>query len=60
MVLDCRTDTAKRLVMSHVRDVRMGRRNWLYLLSGLVRICGISYPQYMCKTFVFFLLFDNW
>ncbi|XP_068232916.1 glutamate receptor 1-like isoform X2 [Palaemon carinicauda] len=36
VVLDCGTDMAKKLIIGHVRDVHMGRRNYHYLLSGLV------------------------
>lgn len=36
VVLDCSTDTAKNVIINHVRDVHMGRRNFHYLLSGLV------------------------
>ncbi|XP_068222517.1 glutamate receptor 1-like isoform X2 [Palaemon carinicauda] len=36
VVLDCGTEMAKNLIIGHVRDLRMGRRNYHYLLSGLV------------------------
>lgn len=36
LVLDCSTDMAKQIVVSHVRDVTLGRRTYFYLLSGLV------------------------
>ncbi|XP_045107939.1 glutamate receptor 1-like isoform X2 [Portunus trituberculatus] len=36
VVLDCGTEMAKNLIIGHVRDVQMGRRNYHYLLSGLV------------------------
>ncbi|XP_069955932.1 glutamate receptor 1 isoform X3 [Cherax quadricarinatus] len=36
LVLDCSTEMAKSLIIGHVRDVQMGRRNYHYLLSGLV------------------------
>ncbi|XP_057665417.1 glutamate receptor 1-like isoform X2 [Diorhabda carinulata] len=36
VVLDCSTDTAKEIVVNHVRDISLGRRNYHYLLSGLV------------------------
>ncbi|KAK7037719.1 Glutamate receptor 2 [Halocaridina rubra] len=36
VVLDCGTEMAKKLIIGHVRDVQMGRRNYHYLLSGLV------------------------
>lgn len=38
MVLDCPTDMAKDIVVSHVRDVTLGRRTYHYLLSGLVSL----------------------
>ncbi|CAH1108328.1 unnamed protein product [Psylliodes chrysocephalus] len=36
VVLDCSTETAKEIVVSHVRDISLGRRNYHYLLSGLI------------------------
>ncbi|XP_017787276.1 PREDICTED: glutamate receptor 1-like isoform X2 [Nicrophorus vespilloides] len=36
VVLDCSADTAKEIVVSHVRDIALGRRTYHYLLSGLV------------------------
>lgn len=36
IVLDCPTDMAKEIVVSHVRDLSLGRRTYHYLLSGLV------------------------
>lgn len=36
LVLDCSTEMAKEIVVSHVRDVTLGRRTYFYLLSGLV------------------------
>jgi hypothetical protein len=36
VVLDCPTDMAKEIVVSHVRDVTLGKRTYHYLLSGLV------------------------
>ena len=44
MVLDCGTEMAKNLIIGHVRDVQMGRRNYHYLLSGLV-----SVPYLLCQ-----------
>uniref|UniRef100_A0A6P7GMM6 Glutamate receptor 1-like n=1 Tax=Diabrotica virgifera virgifera TaxID=50390 RepID=A0A6P7GMM6_DIAVI len=38
VVLDCSTETAKEIVVNHVRDISLGRRNYHYLLSGLVGI----------------------
>lgn len=38
IVLDCPTDMAKEIVVSHVRDVSLGRRTYHYLLSGLVSV----------------------
>jgi glutamate receptor 3 len=38
VVLDCRTSLASEIVVIHViEDVHLGRRNYHYLLSGLVR-----------------------
>lgn len=36
IVLDCSTEMAKQIVVSHVRDVKLGKRTYHYLLSGLV------------------------
>ncbi|XP_034938822.1 glutamate receptor 1-like isoform X2 [Chelonus insularis] len=36
IVLDCPTDMAKDIVVSHVRDITLGRRTYHYLLSGLI------------------------
>lgn len=38
VVLDCSADMAKEIVVSHVRDISLGKRTYHYLLSGLVRI----------------------
>lgn len=40
IVLDCPSDMAKEIVVSHVRDVSLGRRTYHYLLSGLVSNFG--------------------
>ncbi|XP_049961019.1 glutamate receptor 1-like [Schistocerca serialis cubense] len=36
IVLDCPTEMAKDIVVSHVRDVTLGKRTYHYLLSGLI------------------------
>ncbi|XP_052746614.1 glutamate receptor 1-like [Bicyclus anynana] len=36
VVLDCGTPLAKEVLVHHVRNVTLGRRNYHYLLSGLV------------------------
>ncbi|KAK4877739.1 hypothetical protein RN001_010245 [Aquatica leii] len=36
VVLDCTADTAKEIVVSHVRDITLGKRTYHYLLSGLI------------------------
>ncbi|KAG8038130.1 hypothetical protein G9C98_006455 [Cotesia typhae] len=36
IVLDCPTDMAKDIVVSHVRDIALGKRTYHYLLSGLI------------------------
>lgn len=38
IVLDCPTLIAKQIVVSHVKDIRLGKRTYHYLLSGLVNI----------------------
>uniref|UniRef100_A0A182T4R7 ANF_receptor domain-containing protein n=1 Tax=Anopheles maculatus TaxID=74869 RepID=A0A182T4R7_9DIPT len=35
IVLDCSTELAKDIVVSHVRDITLGKRTYHYLLSGL-------------------------
>ncbi|XP_017305182.1 glutamate receptor 1-like [Diaphorina citri] len=37
IVLDCATDMAKAIVVSHVRKVTLGKRTYHYLLSGLAQ-----------------------
>lgn len=49
VVLDCPTNIAKEIVVSHVRDVTLGRRTYHYLLSGLV-----SVNTYFCYFFFSF------
>ncbi|XP_055843535.1 glutamate receptor 1-like isoform X1 [Episyrphus balteatus] len=36
IVLDCPTEMAKEILITHVRDIALGRRTYHYLLSGLV------------------------
>lgn len=36
VILDSTTQLAKATLIMHVRDVQLGRRNYHYLLSGLV------------------------
>lgn len=36
VVLDCLADTAKNIIVQHVRDLQLGKRTYHYLLSGLV------------------------
>lgn len=36
VVLDCLADTAKNIIIEHVRNVQLGKRTYHYLLSGLV------------------------
>lgn len=38
IVLDCPAEMAKEIIVQHVRDVKLGRRTYHYLLSGLVSI----------------------
>jgi len=49
IVLDCPTDMAKEIIVSHVRDVMLGRRTYHYLLSGLVSI-----PFFYVELFIDF------
>ncbi|XP_046678076.1 glutamate receptor 1-like isoform X3 [Homalodisca vitripennis] len=36
VVLDCPTEMAKEVVVTHVRDITLGKRTYHYLLSGLI------------------------
>ncbi|ALC43237.1 Glu-RI [Drosophila busckii] len=36
IVLDCPAEMAKEIIIQHVRDIKLGRRTYHYLLSGLV------------------------
>ncbi|XP_046391302.1 glutamate receptor 1-like isoform X3 [Ischnura elegans] len=36
VVLDCPTDMAKDIIVTHVRDITLGKRTYHYLLSGLI------------------------
>ncbi|XP_063698302.1 glutamate receptor 1-like [Culicoides brevitarsis] len=36
VVLDCLADTAKNIIIEHVRNVQLGKRTYHYLLSGLI------------------------
>lgn len=38
IVLDCPAEMAKEIIVQHVRDVKLGRRTYHYLLSGLVSV----------------------
>lgn len=41
VVLDCPAVMAKEIIISHVRDITLGRRTYHYLLSDLVSVeCG--------------------
>ena len=35
IILDCPAELAKKIIISHVRHERLGRRTYHYLLSGL-------------------------
>ncbi|XP_050422335.1 glutamate receptor 1-like [Adelges cooleyi] len=36
IILDCPTQLAKQIVVSHVKDIQLGKRTYHYLLSGLI------------------------
>ncbi|XP_049813861.1 glutamate receptor 1-like [Schistocerca nitens] len=36
VILDCPTEMAKEIVVTHVRDITLGKRTYHYLLSGLI------------------------
>lgn len=46
IVLDCPTEMAKQILIQHVRDLRLGRRTYHYLLSGLVSMVGLQATLY--------------
>lgn len=41
VVLDCSATLASEIIIQHVKDVHLGRRNYHYLLSGLVSWCDM-------------------
>lgn len=45
IVLDCLTETAKNIIINHVRDYSLGRRTYHYLMSSLVSISIKYYKQ---------------
>lgn len=59
IVLDCPTEMAKQILIQHVRDLRLGRRTYHYLLSGLVSVCVCVWCNakllLMCSICVCFL-----
>lgn len=68
IVLDCPAEMAKEIIVQHVRDVKLGRRTYHYLLSGLVStsptVWGVAeaspslisnYCQHPLRNFVSFL-----
>lgn len=36
IVLDCSAEMAKKIIIEHAKDVKLGKRTYHYLLSGLV------------------------
>ena len=36
VILDCDAETAKNIIVNHVRDIYMGKRNFHFLLTSLV------------------------
>lgn len=38
IILDCSAELAKKIIISHVSNERLGRRTYHYLLSGLVSL----------------------
>ncbi|KAF4529000.1 hypothetical protein B566_EDAN017398 [Ephemera danica] len=49
VVLDCPTEMAKDIVVSHVRDITLGKRTYHYLLSGLRHGQGNDRFEGYCK-----------
>ena len=43
VVLDCSAALASEIIIQHVKDVHLGRRNYHYLLSGLVSLILSSF-----------------
>ena len=38
VVLDCGAELASEIIIQHVKDIQLGRRNYHYMLSGLVSV----------------------
>jgi len=43
VILDCDSDTARTIIVNHVRDIYVGRRNFHFLLTSLVRTTILYY-----------------
>lgn len=57
VIIDCDANTAKTIIVGHVRDIYMGRRNFHFLLTSLVSVhFSICYKSYQ---FMFRLKFDK-
>ena len=54
VVLDCSAALASEIIIQHVKDVHLGRRNYHYLLSGLVSLILSSFfpPIIISRTSV--------
>lgn len=65
IVLDCPTEMAKQILIQHVRDLRLGRRTYHYLLSGLVSVCvqlgkAPTNVLHLCLLLLLQVMDDRW
>lgn len=49
VILDCDAETGRTIIINHVRDIYMGRRNFHFLLTSLVS-CVTSTPLITRET----------
>lgn len=59
IVLDCATLLAKQIVISHVKDIQLGKRTYHYLLSGLVNIGYLIITRIYCCNKIYEGLMNN-
>ena len=50
VVLDCSSRLAKEVIVAHVKDVHLGRRNYHYVLSGLVSFTRLLIQTHSIQT----------
>jgi 23S rRNA U2552 (ribose-2'-O)-methylase RlmE/FtsJ len=49
VILDCDAETAKTIIVDHVRDIYMGKRNFHFLLTSLVSLSQLLFVSYKSK-----------